>query len=84
VWTNELGRGDGECVDLAKVAMKLLSMRATARANAGNWSKWGRLYDKFRSALSLLKGEMMVFIAENDEHSNLRCGEDLLMDVVSS
>jgi hypothetical protein len=30
VWTNVLGRGDGECVDLATVAMKLLSMHATA------------------------------------------------------
>jgi hypothetical protein len=46
--------------------MKLLSMHATACASERNWSKWGRLYDKFLSALSLLKGEIMVFIAEND------------------
>jgi hypothetical protein len=64
--------------------MKLLSMHATACASERTWSKWGRLYDKFRSAISLLNGEMMVFVAENDEHSNLRCDEYLHIDVVSS
>jgi hypothetical protein len=82
VWTNV--QGDGECVDLAKVATKLLSMHETACASERNWSKWGRLCGKFPSALSLLKGEVMVFIAENDEHSDLRCDEDLLIDAISS
>jgi hypothetical protein len=84
VWTNVLDRATGECGAVAKVAMRLLSMHATACASERNWSKWGRLYDKFRSALSLLKGEMMVIIAENDEHSDLRCDEDLLIDAISS
>jgi hypothetical protein len=82
--TNVLGRGDGERVDLAKVAMKLLSMHATACASERNWSNRVRLYDKILSALSLLKGEMMVFDAENAERSDLRCDEDPLIDIISS
>jgi hypothetical protein len=82
VWTIVLCRGNGEYVDLAKVAMKLLSMHATACASERNLSKGGRLYDKFRSAL--LKGKMMVFIAANDEHSDLWCDEELPIDVMSS
>jgi hypothetical protein len=79
VWGNVIGR---QCPALAKVAVRLLSMHATACACERDWSKWGNLYHKYRNALSLKKGEMMVFIAENDQHSDLRPDEDMLIEVL--
>jgi hAT family C-terminal dimerisation region len=51
---------------LAGVARKYLGQHTTSCASERNLSKFGRLFDKSRSALKLKKAEKIVFIASSE------------------
>jgi hypothetical protein len=48
------------------LAMQYLCMHARACAAERNLSHWGRLYDKLRGKLKIVRAEKMVFVAFND------------------
>lgn len=52
---------------LAKAAMRLLSMHTTSCACERNWSLWGQLYTKARSSLGIARAEKLIFIKGNDK-----------------
>jgi uncharacterized membrane protein len=62
LWINVLSR---HFPALKEVAVQLLSLHATSCAAERDWSKWGKLYHKYRNALTVGKAAQMIFVAEN-------------------
>ena len=51
--------------NLALIASLLLSMHTTARASERNWSKWGLMFAKNCTRLSIQRAEQITFLSEN-------------------
>jgi hypothetical protein len=55
----------GQVPALSKVALRLMSVHASACSSERNWSHWGLLFAKNRAAFSVEVAEQIVFVAEN-------------------
>jgi hypothetical protein len=71
--------------ELAKVALRLLSMHATSAASERNWALWGRVYGASRNALSMERAKKLITFCFNSRAERARVDDfGLLLRVMEN